>query len=276
METDNFSYCDDDDDVIMENVILESLNDFNEQQYNALTNESENLYNSPIINNNVYYTVNGEEFQFNSENNQNISNTNEQQSDDKSREKLLITANTMSRIEKAELELKETLDLYLHLHNKMEQLYNEYINVKKEYENLEEQRNQSANVFNDHSAIIEHQNILYERGLLQDKYNIDIIPNSSEKPEEIQEEKDIDLLFQYNESLGVKTELRFIFPDGKKADFYTGSKQTLDIVTKFASKQYGRELIIVGLITEKENVKNVTLEDIGLCYKAVIRFRVVV
>lgn len=199
---------------------------------------------------------------------------NSRKSDEKSKEELEISASTLSRIEQAETKLKETRDLYIHLHDKMENLKSEYLRAKREYEELEKLREQCAQVLDDRSAILEHQNILYERALLQDKYggsdnninnnNNNIINNINNINNNIapirNEEENIEELFKYRENLGIKTRLRFFFPDGTKKVYETGSKQTLDVVAKFASKEFAKELLITGRTADR----SMTLEEAGI------------
>lgn len=198
------------------------------------------------------------------------------QKKEKSREELEISAKRRSKIEEVE-EILRTIEVPREEARViMEEQYKKYLEAKANFDMLDEYYNNYKIETESSTNIIEHQDILMDRGLLQDKYNISVNFEKSGEREtseasEPEKPRSIEERFNQMENIGTPVKLRVTFPDGRKGEYITGSMQTLGVITEYISEKYGTPLKlskIPGVIMDSDT----TLEKAGLTNTVALRF----
>lgn len=195
--------------------------------------------------------------------------------EEKSEEELELSALRRSKIEEVTQLLRRIETPLSNARKIMEQKQKEYLEAQENFNVLNESYQKYESELENSSNIIEHQDILKDRGLLKDKYDIDVSPLlGNEDVEDIEENKSpksIEDRFKEMENIGTPVRLRLVFPDNRRCEFITGSMQTFGIITEYASEKYGKPLRLSGIPGVNLSSER-TLEDSGFKDNALLRF----
>lgn len=200
---------------------------------------------------------------------------------ERSREEIEENARKVSRIETANMTIatirgpmRDAQAKYRELKRQLAMVLEEIDAYNHEYDNCE-------SVLNNHSAIVEHQNIELDRATMMDVYGVDVrTPVSKEEPEKTKEEEKEPEKVKEEEVIlpptldgvgGTPVRMRFIYPNGTRAEYTTNSHQTIGTIAKYATAMYMRPLRMAGMPGVVLTPSS-TLEELGFVSSVVFKF----